>query len=125
MKSRRALLLLAAVVAAAAAAFFASRARGPRPVRIAGKTISSDGRPLGDVRITLEVAPDDTEEEGAVEKAETLSDEKGEFSIDYQPRWKTPSYRLDARKNGYRDLSIGSAETLKPPVILRLVPAGP
>jgi hypothetical protein len=126
VKRPRALLLIAAVVVVVATAggFFVWRMRGPRPIRIAGKTISSDGRPLGDVRVTLEVAPDDTEEEGAVERAETLSDEKGEFSIEYQSRWKTASYRLDARKAGYRDLSIGSAESLKPPVILRLAPAG-
>ena len=125
MKRSRMLLVLVAVLVVAAAAFLVWRARGQRPIRIAGKTVASDGRPLADVRVTLEIAPDDTEEEGAFEKAETVSDDKGEFSIEYQPHWKMPSYRLDARKDGYRDLSIGSAETLKPPVILRLAPAGP
>jgi hypothetical protein len=125
VKRSRAVLLLVAVVAAAAGAFFVWKTRGPRQVRIAGRTLAADGRPLAEVRVALEVAPDDTEEEGAVEKAETLSNEKGEFSIEYQPHWKTPSYRLDVRKSGYRDLSIGSAETLKPPVILRLAPANP
>jgi hypothetical protein len=90
VKRSRAVLLLVAVVAAAAGAFFVWKTRGPRPVRIAGTTLAADGRPLAEVRVTLEVAPDDTEEEGAVEKAETVSNEKGEFSIEYQPTGRLP-----------------------------------
>jgi hypothetical protein len=121
----RALLLFAVAAALAAGVILVVRGRGPRPVRIAGRTVASDGKPLPEVEVTLEVAPDDAEEEGAVERAGTISDEKGEFAIEYQAHWKTPSYRLEARKAGFRELSVGSAETLKAPVILRLAPLNP
>ena len=121
----RALILFVVAAALAAGVILYMRTRGPRPVRIAGRTVSADGKPLPEVDITLEVAPNDAEEEGAVERAGTISDEKGEFAIEYQAHWKTPSYRLEAHKNGYRELSVGSADTLKPPVILRLAPLNP
>lgn len=120
------ILVLAAVIAAlAVAAVLILRGGPPRPVRITGRIISESGQPLGDVRITLEIAPNDTDEEGAVERAETTSDARGEFSIDFQGPWRRASYRLDARKPGYRDLSIGSADTLQSPVVLRLIPTLP
>jgi hypothetical protein len=89
------------VVVVAAGGFFVWRMRAsPNPHR--RKDVSSaDGRPLGDVRGHPRVAPDDTEEEGASRGAETLSDER-EFSIEYQSRWKTASYRL-VLEGGYRD----------------------
>jgi VCBS repeat-containing protein len=121
----RMLLLLIVVAGLAGAAVWILRGGPPRPVRVAGKTVGQNGQPLADVRVTLEVAPNDAEEEGAVERAETLSDARGEFAIDYQGQWRRASYRLEARKAGYRDLSIGSAETLKDPVILKLAPATP
>ena len=121
----RALALLAVVAALAGGAVLYVRGRGPRPLRISGRTIAPDGKPLADVQITLEIAPNDTEEEGAVERAGTLSDERGEFSIEYQSHWKNASYRLEAHKAGYRELSVGAAETLKPPVMLRLAPVNP
>ncbi|HKF41508.1 MAG TPA: carboxypeptidase-like regulatory domain-containing protein [Thermoanaerobaculia bacterium] len=121
----RTLALFAVALALAGGAVWFVRGRGPRPVRISGKTVASDGRPLSGVEVTLEVAPDDTEEEGAVERAGTVSDENGDFSIEYQSHWKAPSYRLAAAKAGYRELSVGSAETLKPPVMLRLAPVNP
>jgi hypothetical protein len=114
-------LLAAGAVAVAAAAVWIFRGGPPRPVRIAGRTISEDGRPLSDVRIILEIAPSDTDDEEAVERAETVSDARGEFSIDFQGPWRRASYRLDAKKQGYRDVSIGDADTLQNPVILRLV----
>jgi VCBS repeat-containing protein len=120
------MLVLAVLVAGlAGAAVWIFRGGPPQTVRIAGRTVGQDGRPLADVRITLEVAPNDAEEEGAVERAETLSDARGEFAIDYQGHWKRASYRLEARKAGYRELSIGAAETLKNPVVLKLAPGTP
>ena len=124
MKSRArvAVVLSVAVVALGVVAVWIYRGRAPRPVRITGKTVAADGRPLADVRITLEIAPNDTDEEGAIERAETTSDARGEFSIDFQGPWRRASYRLDARKPGFRDLSIGAADTLRNPVVLRLAP---
>jgi hypothetical protein len=110
------------VVALAAAAVWIYRGRPPRSVQITGKTVAADGRPLADVRITLEIAPNDTDEEGAIERAETTSDARGEFSLDFQGPWRQASYRLEARKPGFRDLSIGAADTLQNPVVLRLDP---
>jgi carboxypeptidase family protein len=121
-RARRAIVLAVAVVALGAAAVWIFRGRSPRPVRITGRTVAADGRPLADVRITLEIAPNDTDEEGAIERAETTSDARGEFSIDFQGPWRSASYRLDARKPGFRDLSIGAADTLQNPVVLRLDP---
>ena len=121
-RARRAVVLAVAVVALGAAAVWIFRGRSPRPVQITGKTVAADGRTLADVRITLEIAPNDTDEEGAIERAETTSDARGEFSLDFQGPWRRASYRLEARKPGFRDLSIGAADTLQNPVVLRLVP---
>ena len=124
-RNLRILGLLGVAIALAGGAFLVLRGRGPAPLRISGKTIGADGKPLADVQVTLEIAPNDAEERETVERAGTLSDEHGEFSIEYQAHWKAPSYRLEAHKAGYRELSVGSAETLKTPVILRLAPLNP
>lgn len=113
------------VVAAAALMVPACRQKGPQPVRISGRTIGTKGEPLADVRITLEISRGDTEDETAAERVETQTDARGEFSISYEGHWKRPSYRLYARKPGYRELSREVPESLAPPVTLKLMPAAP
>lgn len=113
----------AAVLLAAALAVPACRQKEPEPVRITGRTIGAKGEPLADVRITLEIARADTEDETAAERVETRTDARGEFSISYQGHWPRASYRLYARKAGYRELSVETPETLGAPVSLKLVPA--
>ncbi|HJW14396.1 MAG TPA: carboxypeptidase-like regulatory domain-containing protein [Thermoanaerobaculia bacterium] len=117
---RPAFLILVAAAALAAAAILFLRSRPSGQLRIAGRTIAEDGAPLAGVRITLEVAPAETEEEKAVERVETVSDERGNFAINFQGHWRGASYGLEARKPGYRTLSVDDAETLKGPVLLRL-----
>ena len=120
--TRRA-LFTAAVLAAAVAvavAVFVRRERAPRPIRITGKTLAAGGDPLADVRIVLEVAPSESEEEAAVERVETRSDAKGDFTIDFVGHWRRASYRLEAEKPGFQRLSIDDAASLPNPVILRL-----
>ncbi len=113
------------VAAAAALAVPACRRSGPEPVRITGRTIGAKGEPLTDVRVTLEISPGDAEEETAAERVETQTDARGEFSISYQGHWRRASYRLYARKPGYREVSLEAPETLATPVTLKLAPAGP
>jgi hypothetical protein len=125
--TRRA-FLAAAVLAAAVAvavALFVRRERAPRPIRITGKTLAAGGAPLPDVRIVLEVTPGDSEDETAVERVETLSDAKGDFTIDFVGHWRRASYRLEAQKPGFQKLSIDDARSLSNPVILRLPAALP
>jgi hypothetical protein len=116
----RFVLILGAAVVAVAAVYFFRRERLPAPVRVDGQTIGADGAPIGGVNVVLEVSPSDTEEEMAVERVETVSDEKGGFSINYQGRWRHATYRLEARKPGYEELSIDDADTMKRPISLRL-----
>ena len=78
------------------------------------------GSPLPGVRIILEVSPGDSEEEMAVERVETQSDAQGSFSINFQGHWRHASYRLEAQKPGFEELSIEDADSLKSPVTLRL-----
>ena len=118
MTTKTSLALAAAAIVVAAGIFFV-RGRSPGTVRIAGRTVGPGGSPLSGVRVTLEVSPGDSEEETAVERVETLSDEKGDFSIDYRGHWRRATYRLEARKPGFQELSIEDAESLRKPVILR------
>jgi hypothetical protein len=111
------------LLAAAALAVPACRQRGPEPVRITGRAIGAKGEPLADVRITLEISRGDTEDETAAERVETQTDARGEFSISYEGQWRQPSYRLYARKPGYRELSLEAPETRATPLTLKLVPA--
>jgi uncharacterized GH25 family protein len=111
------------LMAAAALAIPACRQKEPEPVRITGRTIDAKGDPLADVRVTLEIARGDTEDETAAERVETRTDARGEFSISYQGHWPRATYRLEVRKTGYRNLSVEEAETLNSPVTLRLAPA--
>jgi hypothetical protein len=115
-------LVLLAVVVAVAVAVFVRKERGPEPVRIVGKTIGPGGAPLSGVLVVLEVAPGDSEEESAVERVETRSDAKGEFSINFLGHWRRASYRLEAQKPGFEKLSVEDAGSLKNPVILRFAP---
>ena len=113
------LIAAAVLIAGIAVAYFVRQERMPRPVRIVGRTVGPGDRPLADVRITLEVSPGDSEEEAAIERVETRSDAKGDFSIDFVGHWRRASYRLDAQKPGYQKLSIEDARSLPEPVILR------
>lgn len=113
------------LAAAAALAIPACRAKGPEPVRVTGRTIGAKGEPLADVLVTLEISRGDTEERMAAERVETRTDARGEFSISYQGQWRRASYRLYARKQGYRELSLEAPETLAAPVTLKLAPAAP
>jgi hypothetical protein len=112
-------LAAAAVIVAIAAGIFVVRERSPRTVRIAGRTVGPGGSPLSGVRVTLEVSPNGSEEETAVERAETQSDAQGNFSINFRGHWRHASYRLEARIPGFEELSIEEADSVKSPVILR------
>ena len=122
--TKRVFLAAAAGIALIVTAVFLVRAREPSPIRIAGRTVGPDGAPLSDVRITLEVAPGDSEEEAAIERVETRSDAKGDFSINFVGHWRHASYRLDAEKPGFEKASVEDAGSLKTPVVLRLAPPG-
>ena len=123
-KTARRVLLFAAVLAAAiaVAVVFVRRAQAPSPVRIVGRTVGPGGAPLSDVLISLEVAPGDSDEEAAVERVETRSDAKGDFSINFVGHWRHASYLLEAQKTGFETLTVEDAGVLKNPVILRLAP---
>lgn len=117
-KARLVLAALAAIVVVGAG-IFVMRERSPRAIRIAGRTIGPDGSPLADVRVTLEVSPSESEEETAVERVETQSDSRGNFSIDFRGHWRRASYRLEAQKPGFDKVSIDDVDSLKSPVTLR------
>jgi hypothetical protein len=124
--TRRALLFAAVLLAAIAVAmFFVRRERAPSPVRIVGKTVGPIGVPLSDVLVTLEVAPGDSDEEAAIERVETRSDAKGDFSINFVGHWRHASYLLEAQKTGFETVTVEDAGFLKNPVILRFEPARP
>ena len=113
------LLGVGVLIAAAAVTYFVRHERMPKPVRIVGRAIGPGDKPLADVRIILEVAPGDSEEEAAVERVETRSDAKGDFSINFVGHWRRASYRLDALKPGFQKLSIEDVDTVPEPVVLR------
>jgi hypothetical protein len=121
-KTARRVLLFAAVLSAAiaVAVVFVRREQAPSPVRIVGRTVGPGGAPLSDVLITLEVAPGDSDEEAAIERVETRSDAKGDFSINFVGHWRHASYLLEAEKTGFETLTVEDAGVLKNPVILRL-----
>ena len=112
-------LAVAAAIVVIAAGIFVVRQRSPRTVRIEGRTVGPGGLPLSDVRVTLEVSASGSEEEPAVERVETRSDELGSFAIDFRGHWRRASYRLEAQKPGFEKLSIEDADTLRSPVTLR------
>jgi hypothetical protein len=121
--TRRALVFAAVLIAAIAVTlFFVVRERAPKPLAIAGRALGPGGEPLADVLVVLEVAPGDSEEESAVERVETRTDAKGEFSINFIGHWRRASYRLEAQKPGFEEISIEDAGSLKNPVILRFAP---
>jgi hypothetical protein len=95
------------------------RERAPKPLEIAGRAVGPGGEPLADVHVVLEVAPGDSEDETAVERVETRTDAKGEFSINFVGHWRRASYRLEAQKPGFQKITIEDADSLKKPVILR------
>ncbi len=113
------LALAAAALVVVAAGIFVVRERSPRTILIAGKTVGPNGAALSDVRVTLEVSPTGSEEETAIERVETQSDARGNFSISFQGHWRRASYRLEARKPGFEKLSIDDATSLRNPVTLR------
>jgi len=116
----RALFLLVVAATLGGGLLLVFRGRLPRPVRLVGRTVAAGGQPLSGVRVTLEVSPSGTEEEMAVERVETRSDARGEFSINFQGHWPHASYRLEAEAPGYKRLSTEGADTLQNPVSLRL-----
>jgi Carboxypeptidase regulatory-like domain len=120
--TRRVLLVAAVLIAAIAVTVFVMRERIPRPLAIAGRTVGPGGEPLAGVVVVLEVAPGDSEEESAVERVETRSDAKGEFSINFLGHWNRATYRLEAQKPGFDKISVEDAGSLKNPVILRFAP---
>jgi hypothetical protein len=118
--TRRALVFAAVLIAAIAVTlFFVMRERRPEPLAIAGRAVGPGGEPLADVHVVLEVAPGDSEDESAVERVETRTDAKGEFSINFAGHWRHASYRLEAQKPGFERISIEDAGALKKPVVLR------
>jgi hypothetical protein len=117
--TRRVLLAAAVLMAAIAVVLLVRHERMPKPVRIVGRTVGPGDTPLADVRVTLEVAPGDSDEEAAVERVETLSDARGEFSINFVGHWRLASYRLEAQKPGFQKLSVEDARSLPSPVVLR------
>jgi hypothetical protein len=121
--ARRVLLVSAVLISAIAVTLFVTRARTPKPLAIAGRAVGPGGEPLAGVHVVLEVAPSDSEEEAAVERVETRSDAKGEFSINFVGHWRRASYRLEAQKPGFEKIAIEDAGSLKNPVILRLAPS--
>jgi hypothetical protein len=124
MTPTKRLALAAAALVVIAAGIFIVRQGSPRTIRIAGRTVGPGGASLSDVRVILEVSPSGTEEETAIERLETRSDAWGNFSINFQGHWRRASYRLEARKPGFEELSIDDADSLKSPVTLRFRQVG-
>ncbi len=120
--TRRVLLVGAVSIAAIAVTLFVMRERTPKPLAIAGRAVGPGGEPLAGVHVVLEVAPGNSEDESAVERVETRTDAKGEFSINFVGHWRRASYRLEAQKPGFEKISIEDAGSLKDPVILRFAP---
>jgi carboxypeptidase family protein len=120
--TRRVLLVGAVLIAAIAVTLFVMRERTPKPLAIAGRAVGPGGEPLAGVHVVLEVAPGDSEDASAVERVETRTDAKGEFSINFVGHWRRASYRLEAQKPGFEKISVEDAGSLKNPVILRLAP---
>jgi hypothetical protein len=119
-QTARLFLAAAAAVVVIAAGVFVLRERSAGAIRIAGRTVGPNGAALPDVKVTLEVSPSGTEEETAVERVETQSDARGDFSINFRGHWRHASYRLEAQKPGFEKISIDDADSLKTPVTLRL-----
>lgn len=122
MKEKTRWLLAFAAIAVIASGIFIARQRTAGTVRLSGRVVDPGGSPLSGVRVILEVSPNGSEE-AAVERVETQSDAQGKFSIAFQGHWRHASYRLEARKAGFEDSSVGDAETLTSPVTLRLARA--
>jgi hypothetical protein len=121
--TRRALVFVAVLITAIAVTlFFVMRERAPKPLAIAGRAIGPAGEPLPDVLVVLEVAPGESEDESAVERVETRTDAKGEFSINFVGHWRRASYRLEAQKPGFANISIEDPGSLKGPLILKFAP---
>ncbi|HEY3123628.1 MAG TPA: carboxypeptidase-like regulatory domain-containing protein [Thermoanaerobaculia bacterium] len=118
------LALAVAALVIIAAGIFVVRERSPRTIWIAGRTVGPGGASLPDVRVILEVSPSGTEEETAIERLETRSDARGNFSINFQGHWRRASYRLEAQKPGFEKLSIEDADSLRSPVTLRFRQVG-
>ena len=116
---RRGLFVAAVVIAAVGVTLFVMRERPGKPLEISGRALGPGGEPLAEVHVVLEVAPRDSEEESAVERVETRTDAKGEFSINFVGHWRRPSYRLEAQKPGFEKIAIEDAGALAKPVILR------
>lgn len=112
------LVVVALLAVIGTAAVLITRARSPKTVRIAGRTVGPGGAALPDVRVILEVSPSGSEEETAIERVETRSDARGDFSINFQGHWRRASYRLEAQKPGFEKLSIDDADALRSPVTL-------
>ena len=117
--TRRVILVAAVLIAAIAVTLFVTRERAPKPLAISGRAVGPGGEPLAGVHVVLEVAPGDSEDESAVERVETRTDAKGEFSINFVGHWRRASYRLEAQKPGFEKISIEDAGLVKNPVILR------
>ena len=118
--TRRALVFATVLIAALAVTlFFVMRERAPKPLAITGRAVGPGGEPLADVQVVLEVAPGESEDESAVERVETRTDAKGEFSINFVGHWRRASYRLEAQKPGFEKIEIEDAGSLKKPVILK------
>jgi hypothetical protein len=113
------LALAAAALVVIAAGIFVVRERSPRTIRIAGRTVGPGGAALAGVRVTLEVSPSGSEEETAIERVGTQSDARGNFSITFHGHWRHASYRIEARKPGFQEVSIEDADSLRKPVTLR------
>lgn len=120
--TRRVLLVAAVLIAAIAITFFVMRERTPETLAIAGRALGPGGEPLADVLVVLEVTPGDSEEESAVERVETRTDAKGEFSISFVGHWRRASYRLEAQKPGLETISVEDARSLRNPVTFRFAP---
>lgn len=118
--STRIPLALVAAAALAGSLLLFLRARPPRPVRIFGRTVAAGGEPVAGARVILEVSPSGMEEETAIERVETRSDPRGEFSIDYQGHWRDATYRLEAEAAGYQKVSLDEVDRVAGPILLRL-----
>ena len=112
--------LLVAAAALAASLLLFLREKPPRPVRLFGRTVAAGGLPVAGARVVLEVSPSGMEEETAIERVETRSDARGEFSIDFQGHWREATYRLEVEAPGYRKVSLDQADRVTGPILLRL-----
>lgn len=87
--------------------------------------LDPDGRPISNVRVTVEIAKPVYRVIAPVRLAETYTDLQGRFAFEYISHESDPSYTLGFDKSGYQPVLIEGAIQAMNPHSVRLVPVAP